>query len=526
MLFILLAFSAVTADPAQFEEPIQRIRRQIEELSAMDDQPARQAEIAELQRKLTKVSSEIYSKLTPWQKTLVARHPQRPYTLDYLSFLFDDFTEMHGDRKFSDDPAIVAGFASFRGQPCAVVGHQKGRNTKEKVIRNFGQPRPEGFRKALRVMEMAQKFHRPIVVFIDTPGIFKPRRRLETRQVSRLTGELAENAYEVLAVSSLTADREVARLRGDAESVQRQLILLVMFGTAVALTIALALSRYISRPITQLDDSIRQLGGADFSRPIVVQGPEDLQTLGERLDWLRRRLAELEAEKNRFLRHLSHELKTPLTALREGAELLHDQVAGPLAPPQRQVVSIMRDNSIKLQRLIEELLDYQRALHAAASLEVKPVVLDALVAEAVRAHELAAQSKGLRLAIEAQPATLEADPEKLRSILDNLIGNAVKFTPTGGLISVVLRASGEEAEIDVIDSGPGVPEEEREGVDSYTGAWGTRAAPAVTGSSASRGSIFASPAHLSTSGSRSSRPVAPGALKSRPVSICDSFDVV
>jgi acetyl-CoA carboxylase carboxyl transferase subunit alpha len=184
----------VTADPAQFEEPIQRIRRQIEELSAMDDQPARQAEIDELQKKLTKVSSEIYSKLTPWQKTLVARHPQRPYTLDFIAFLFDDFTELHGDRKFSDDPAIVAGFASFRGHPCAVVGHQKGRNTKEKVVRNFGQPRPEGFRKALRVMKLAAKFKLPIVTFIDTQGAYPGVGAEERGQAEAIAVNLREMA--------------------------------------------------------------------------------------------------------------------------------------------------------------------------------------------------------------------------------------------------------------------------------------------------------------------------------------------
>src|SRR5437764_372318 len=206
--------------------------------------------------------------------------------------------------------------------------------------------------------------------------------------------------------------------------------------TAIALTIALALTRYIARPIVAIDNAIRQLGGADFSRPIAVRGPEDLRYLGRRLDWLRRRLEEFETQKNRFLRHISHELKTPLTALREGAELLHDKVAGPLAPMQTQVVSIMRDNSVKLQRLIEELLDFQRALHAAASLEVRLVELDELVHDAARPHELAAQAKGLRLTIEAQKATLEADPQKLRSIVDNLISNAVKFTPPGGAISV------------------------------------------------------------------------------------------
>ena len=198
-------------------------------------------------------------------------------------------------------------------------------------------------------------------------------KRANRRAVAPLAAELAENASEVLAISTRVADREVQRLRADAEAVQRQLVLLVLFSTALALAIALGLTRHMVRPIAELDAAIRQLGGADFSRPIAVRGPDDLKTLGERLDWLRRRLAELEAQKNRFLRHLSHELKTPLTALREGAELLHDEIGGPLLAPQRRVVEIMKDNSIKLQRLIEDLLDYQRALHAAASLEVRLV---------------------------------------------------------------------------------------------------------------------------------------------------------
>src|ERR1051325_7889750 len=160
----------------------------------------------------------------------------------------------------------------------------------------------------------------------------QPWRKGDARRVGRLTVELAENAQEVLAISYLVADREVLSLRHNAETVQRQLILLVIFSTAVVLTISLALTRYISRPIAELDAAIRQLGGADFARRITVRGPEDLQSLGERLDWLRRRLAELEAEKNRFLRHLSHELKTPPTPPREGAELLNDQVGGPLPP--------------------------------------------------------------------------------------------------------------------------------------------------------------------------------------------------
>ena len=290
----------------------------------------------------------------------------------------------------------------------------------------------------------------------------------ERQHVAALAADLAENASEVLAISTRVADREVVRLRADAESVQRQLVLLVIFSTAVALGLALALTRHIARPIAELDGAIRQLGGADFERPITVRGPEDLKTLGERLDWLRRRLVELEDEKNRFLRHLSHELKTPLTALREGAELLHDEVGGKLSDAQRRVVEIMKDNSIKLQHLIEELLDYQRALHAAAALAPRRLALDTLVREVAQGHELAAQAKGQRLALELERVQVNADPEKLRSIVDNLIGNAVKFTPAGGSVAVSARSSGDEALIDVIDSGPGVPAEERESIfDSF-----------------------------------------------------------
>jgi two-component system sensor histidine kinase GlrK len=288
--------------------------------------------------------------------------------------------------------------------------------------------------------------------------------RLNPKDIGARLDLLIDSARDVLAINNRVVDREVERLRHSAEQVQRNIILLLIFSTAVALAIALALTRYIARPIGEIDAAIRQLGGADFSRPIAVRGPEDLRYLGRRLDWLRRRLEEFETQKNRFLRHVSHELKTPLTALREGAELLNDQVAGPLAPPQRSVVAIMKDNSIKLQRLIEELLDYQRALHAAASLQVQPVSLEHLVEEATRAHELAAQAKGLKLVVDAESATVEADPEKLRSIVDNLISNAVKFTPAGGIVTVCAKALAGEAIIDVHDTGPGVPAEERDSI--------------------------------------------------------------
>jgi acetyl-CoA carboxylase carboxyl transferase subunit alpha len=181
----------MSLDPAQFEEPINQLRRQIEEATAAESDPA---QLAALQSELTKVADEIFGNLTPWQKTLVARHPQRPYTLDFIGYLFEEWTEIHGDRKFSDDPAIVAGFARFRGAPCAIIGHQKGRNTKEKIYRNFGQPRPEGFRKALRVMKLAEKFNLPIFTFIDTQGAYPGLGAEERGQAEAIAVNLREMA--------------------------------------------------------------------------------------------------------------------------------------------------------------------------------------------------------------------------------------------------------------------------------------------------------------------------------------------
>ncbi len=150
--------------------------------------------------------------------------------------------------------------------------------------------------------------------------------------------------------------------------------------------------------------------------------------------------------------------------MREGTELLNDQVAGPLAPPQRQVVAILRDNSVKLQRLIEDLLDYQRALHAASGLQIGAVSLDGLLGQSVRSHQLAARAKAQRLLLQADPVTVWADAAKLRSVVDNLIGNAIKFTPSGGEIRVLLNQRDAAATIDVLDSGAGVPAEEREAI--------------------------------------------------------------
>jgi len=157
-----------------FEQLIADLESKIEELRFVQDDSAVDIaeEIERLERKSEQLTKEVYAKLSPWQISQVARHPQRPYTLDYVSLIFTDFEELHGDRAFADDHAMVGGLARFNGQPVMVIGHQKGRDTKEKIFRNFGMPRPEGYRKALRLMKLAEKFGLPVLTFIDTPGAY------------------------------------------------------------------------------------------------------------------------------------------------------------------------------------------------------------------------------------------------------------------------------------------------------------------------------------------------------------------
>jgi acetyl-CoA carboxylase carboxyl transferase subunit alpha len=181
-------------DEDNFERPILELERRIESLSGVGTDNATDKERAKLQQQLDRLRDTVFSSLTPWQKTLVARHPRRPYTLDYVAHLIQDWVEIHGDRKYSDDPAIVVGLGGFRGRPVLVVGHQKGRDTKEKIHRNFGMPRPEGYRKALRGMKLAEKFGRPILTFVDTPGAYPGIGAEERGQAEAIAHNLRELA--------------------------------------------------------------------------------------------------------------------------------------------------------------------------------------------------------------------------------------------------------------------------------------------------------------------------------------------
>jgi acetyl-CoA carboxylase carboxyl transferase subunit alpha len=177
-------------DDENFEEPILKLRQEYLSLEGLG--PDAEKKRARLDKRIQELQVEVYAKLTPWQETMVARHPQRPYTLDYIKHLCEDFVEWRGDRRFADDPAIVAGTAVYRGRAVVVIGHQKGRNAKERIERNFGMPRPEGYRKALRLMQLAGKFKRPVLCFIDTPGAYPGIEAEERGQAEAIARNILE----------------------------------------------------------------------------------------------------------------------------------------------------------------------------------------------------------------------------------------------------------------------------------------------------------------------------------------------
>jgi len=190
-------------DALEFEQPLLELENRIAALRAGEDSPKVHDEIAKLEERLERQRQRTYAGLTAWQRTQLARHPKRPHTRDVIRLLFEDFVELHGDRLYGDDPAVVGGLARFEGQGLVVIGHQKGRDTREKIARNFGMPHPEGYRKALRLMQLADKFAKPVVTFIDTPGAYPgigAEERGQAEAIARNLREMAALRTPILAV--------------------------------------------------------------------------------------------------------------------------------------------------------------------------------------------------------------------------------------------------------------------------------------------------------------------------------------
>jgi two-component system, NtrC family, sensor histidine kinase GlrK len=267
--------------------------------------------------------------------------------------------------------------------------------------------------------------------------------------------KLVDGAQSMLAATNQLTQRAIERLQETATQGREKWIYVGIATVGIAIALAIVFATLIARPIRQLDLAIRQMGSADFTHAIKVTGPQDLRYVGQRLDWLRGRLSDLEQQQARFLRHVSHELKTPLTAVREGAELLRDDIGGKLTPEQRDIVRIVRDNTLSLQKLIEDLLAYQqtRAMEPAV---LGPVALPDVVTRVVKEQRLAALARMVTFEANLRPATVIGDAEKLRTIVDNLLSNAIKYSPRNGSVELTVGVKDGLAVFDVIDEGRGV----------------------------------------------------------------------
>ena len=269
------------------------------------------------------------------------------------------------------------------------------------------------------------------------------------RQVTELTAELT--AY---------VDSELRNLQANTRRAQQVSAWQVAALVPGTLILALFFTLLVAKPIRQLDSAIDQLGQSGFSKPIEVRGPSDLERLGRQLEWLRVRLLELAQEKNRFLRHMSHELKTPLANIREGTELLLDGTVGELAKPQREVTDILRMNGLKLQQLIENLLSFSAWQAKTEVLALSDFPIRALAESVAKSQLLALQAADIDLKLEIEDLTVNADREKMRTVLDNLLSNALKFTPRGGSITIRASRQPRSFRIEFGDSGPGIPDDE------------------------------------------------------------------
>ncbi|MFQ5589309.1 MAG: ATP-binding protein [Nitrospiria bacterium] len=275
---------------------------------------------------------------------------------------------------------------------------------------------------------------------------------------------LSELAQSILAENRRLVSREVEQMEEKAKETQQLVLWQAMGVTPIALAFAVAFTFLIARPIGQIDEAIRKLGDGRFTGEIAISGPRDLEILGKRLDWLRSRLKELEEQKTQFLRHVSHELKTPLTASRAGAELLSDEVLGTLNAEQEKVVQILHQSMIQLQKMIENLLNFSVVLERHATFTLKPVVLSRLVEKVLSDHHLALMARNIKVEAQLIDQSISGDENKLIAVIDNLVSNAVKFSPHNGIIQVHLAQKDDQLELDVVDDGPGVEPEDHDRV--------------------------------------------------------------
>ncbi len=275
-------------------------------------------------------------------------------------------------------------------------------------------------------------------------------------------GEIAAGARDLLLSSSTVIDREAESLRDRAAEMESQARGQLFLLLPVALFVVAGFTYLLAKPIAQIEQGIRDLGERRLDNKVEVNGPDDLEQVGRQLDWLRLRLIQLEEQKSRFLRHISHELKTPLTALREGSDLLAEEVAGPLTARQKEIVRILRQHSLDLQRLIEALLRHGETEFQQTPIKLQPVKPAEIIAHVLSKQTLAMAARDIHQVRKLEDFVMRTDAERLRVVLDNLLSNAVKFSPSGGTITITMRKINGHAVLDVSDEGPGIAVEDSE----------------------------------------------------------------
>lgn len=342
----------------------------------------------------------------------------------------------------------------------------------EALLEAYAQTHGEFQENGRRMLEFAADapFRTVVQTLMDRArDLYRQISREETpepsqEEVAQRFAELHETVNAIQLGANRYIDQQVEVMQERAADAQALLAWFAVASVPLTLISTGLFTVLIARPLRQMDRVIRQLGDARFDEPIAVSGPQDLQALGERLDWLRQRLQELEDQKSRFLRHMSHELKTPLTAIRESSELLGDGVVGELNEEQQEITQILHASSRRLQSLIEDLLDFAMLQYGRPRLRLREFEARPLIEEIIRSHRPALRAKNVSLRGRADATTLVGDREKLRTVVDNLLSNAIKFTPESGRIYLRLRDTAEAVEIEVADSGPGIPPDEAEHV--------------------------------------------------------------
>jgi two-component system sensor histidine kinase GlrK len=279
---------------------------------------------------------------------------------------------------------------------------------------------------------------------------------IDTKKVIAEFVDLSTLAQHIVLENNQLIDQQALTLAKTTELTQKKLVSQALTLLPVALLVAIAITFLVAQPIRQMDAAIRRLGEGDYHEPINIDGPGDLHHLGEQLDWLRSQLEEVDQQKQRFLRHVSHELKTPLTAIREGSELFKDEIGGSLTPQQKEIAGIMQESSLRLQRMIENLLNYTAVQYHKPQLKLEKLELVELIKQILAEYALTLTSKNIVIRLDFSDTQMMGDHEKLHTVFDNLISNAIKYTPASGQIKISIKPHEDFAVFEIHDGGPGV----------------------------------------------------------------------